>query len=80
MDHALPVSVVGFQAPAPTLLQAPPEHVAHYSVDGQDRPDPLRDGFLLLGGILAPLPERVRLPHEDDEGLLLRDDEAALPS
>lgn len=54
--------------PAPSLLAAAPEHVAHYYADGGDRPDPLRDGFLLLGGVLAVMPERVRLPHEDDEG------------
>ncbi|MCY7366091.1 MAG: hypothetical protein LH469_12385 [Frankiaceae bacterium] len=49
--------------PPPSLLTAPPEHVAH-----DDRPYPLQSGFLLVGGILAPLPPRVRLPHEDDEG------------
>ena len=49
--------------PPPSLLEAPPEHVAT-----SDRPDPLESGFLLLGGVLAPLPPRVRLPHEDDEG------------
>ncbi len=33
-----------------------------------DRPaDPLDCGFLLSGGVLAPLPGKVRLPHEDDE-------------
>ena len=32
------------------------------------RPDPLDLGFVLVGGVLAPLPRRVRLPHEDDEG------------
>lgn len=49
--------------PPPSLLTAPPEHVRTC-----DRPDPLRAGFLLAGGVLAPLPERVRLPHEDDPG------------
>lgn len=50
-------------APPPSLLTADPGHVAY-----DDRPDPLDRGFLLLGGALAPLPPRVRLPHEDDEG------------
>lgn len=49
--------------PPPSLLDAEPDHIAH-----SDRPDPLESGFLLLGGVLAPLPPRVRLPHEDDEG------------
>lgn len=49
--------------PPPSLLAAEPDHVAH-----SDRPDPLESGFLLIGGVLAPLPPRVRLPHEDDEG------------
>ncbi len=47
----------------PSLLEAPPEHVAQ-----SDRPDPLQNGFLLVGGVLEPPPPRVRLPHEDDEG------------
>jgi len=47
----------------PSLLAADPSHTAH-----DDRPDPLQGGFLLAGGVLAPLPPRVRLPHEDDEG------------
>jgi hypothetical protein len=50
-------------APPPSLLEAPSEHEAT-----SDRPDPLEGGFLLIGGVLAPLPPRVRLPHEDDEG------------
>ena len=37
-------------------------------------PDPLEAGFVLAGGLLAPLPPKVRLPHEDDEA----DDEDAL--
>ena len=49
--------------PAPSLLDAAPDHVAL-----SDRGDPLESGFLLIGGVLAPLPPRVRLPHEDDEG------------
>lgn len=54
--------------PPPSLLEAAPEHVASYHVDHGNRPDPLDGGFLLVGGVLAPLPPRVRLPHEDDEG------------
>ena len=53
-------------APPPSLLEAEPGHVAHIGHDG--RPDPLNLGFVLVGGVLAPLPRRVRLPHEDDEG------------
>ena len=30
-------------------------------------PDPLESGFVLAGGLLAPLPPKVRLPHEDDD-------------
>lgn len=61
---ALPVDF----APPPSLLEAAPEHVASYDVDHGDRPDPLHHGFWLVGGVLAPLPPRVRLPHEDDGG------------
>lgn len=43
-----------------------------HEIVAEDRgPDPLDMGFLLLGGVLAPLPRRVRLPHEPDD-----DDEA----
>ena len=51
------------QDPGPSLLAADPSHQAY-----EDRRDPLEDGFLLIGGCLATLPPRVRLPHEDDEG------------
>ncbi len=55
------------------LTPLPPSHAgplvptdAH--VLAVDRPvDPLDCGFLLSGGVLAPLPGKVRLPHEDDE-------------
>ena len=50
-------------APPPSLLEADVEHVAL-----SQRPDPLDCGFVLAGGVLAPLPPRVRLPHEGDEG------------
>ncbi|HVM26079.1 MAG TPA: hypothetical protein VM433_00195 [Mycobacteriales bacterium] len=30
-------------------------------------PDPLDHGFVLAAGVLAPLPPKVRLPHEDDD-------------
>ncbi len=42
-------------------------------------PDPLDDGFLLAGGVLAPLPPKVRLPHEDDEEEGEDDDEEPDP-
>lgn len=48
--------------PPPSLLDADVDHVAL-----SERPDPLSCGFLLAGGVLAPLPAKVRLPHEDDE-------------
>lgn len=49
--------------PGPSLLVTDPSHQAY-----DDRRDPLEHGFLLLGGTLATIPPRVRLPHEDDEG------------
>ena len=51
------------EAPGPSLLAADPSHQAF-----DDRRDPLDLGFVVLGGVLAPLPSRVRLPHEDDDG------------
>jgi len=62
-DAGLVMALPLAQPPPPSLLEAPPEHVAH-----DERPDPLQSGFLLVGGVLAPLPPRLRLPHEDDEG------------
>ena len=54
------------QDPGPSLLAADPSHQAVEAYE--DRRDPLEHGFLLIGGTLATLPPRVRLPHEDDEG------------
>jgi hypothetical protein len=68
-DLAPPPWTPAQAAPPPSLLDADVEHVAI-----SDRPDPLSNGFLLAGGVLAILPTRVRLPHEDDE-----DDDAAGP-
>ncbi len=51
-----------FRAPELPRPPVPPEHVA---LDTRG-PDPLECGFLLAGGVLAPLPARVRLPHEDE--------------
>lgn len=48
--------------PPPSLLEADVDHVAL-----SDRPDPLDCGFVLAAGLLAPLPAKVRLPHEDDD-------------
>ena len=63
-DAGYPFGIPAAQlTPLPSLLEAAPDHVAH-----SDRQDPLDEGFLLVGGVLAPLPPRVRLPHEDDEG------------
>ena len=50
-------------APPPSLLDADADHVSLLA-----RADPLDCGFVLAGGVLAPLPPRVRLPHEGDEG------------
>ena len=51
----------------PSTFSLPPPVVsdAHEVVLAGGGPDPLRDGFLLVGGVLAPIPARVRLPHED---------------
>lgn len=61
-DAGLVSPLPAVQSPPPSLLQAPPEHVAL-----SERGDPLCGGFLLAGGVLAPLPPKVRLPHEDDD-------------
>lgn len=45
-------------------VEVPPEHIAPAEERG---PDPLECGFLLVGGVLAPLPGRIRLPHEADD-------------
>jgi hypothetical protein len=57
--------------PPPSLLDADVEHIAL-----SERRDPLDEGFVLAGGVLAPLPPKVRLPHEDDEEA---DDEGGQP-
>lgn len=62
-DDAGFVTSSHLEAPPPSLLAADPAHTAY-----DDRRDPLDLGFVLLGGVLAPIPPRVRLPHEDDEG------------
>jgi hypothetical protein len=49
-------------AAPPSLLEADVEHVAL-----SERRDPLDTGFVLAGGVLAPLPPKVRLPHEEDD-------------
>ena len=59
----VPLAFTPADAP-PSLLEADVDHVAL-----SDRPDPLDLGFVLAGGVLAPLPSRVRLPHEDDDEL-----------
>lgn len=55
----------------PSTFQLPPlpEHDGnHIVLDGGSGPlDPLQAGFLLVGGVLAPIPKRVRLPHEADD-------------
>lgn len=48
--------------PPPSLLDADVEHIAL-----SERRDPLDGGFVLAGGVLAPLPPKVRLPHEEDD-------------
>jgi len=55
--------------PPPSLVDADLDHIAL-----SERRDPLEGGFVLAGGVLAPLPPKVKLPHEevdpadDDEG------------
>ena len=54
-------------APVPATLIGPPPPVADGHVLAVERPaDPLDCGFLLAGGVLAPLPAKVRLPHDED--------------
>lgn len=55
----------------PSTFQPPPllEHDGNHIVLDGGAPDPLAHGFSLVGGVLGPIPERVRLPHEDDEDL-----------
>ena len=53
-------------APLP-VYAAPPAAVDEHVLAVEHRDDPLDCGFLLAGGVLAPLPAKVRLPHEDDE-------------
>ena len=53
-------------APLP-VLTAPPAVLDTHVLAVEHREDPLDCGFLLAGGVLAPLPAKVRLPHEDDE-------------
>ena len=54
------------------LVALPPSYVGPpVPADGHvlavERPaDPLDCGFLLAGGVLAPLPAKVRLPHDED--------------
>lgn len=58
--YALPAPLRTVEAPP---LEVPPHHVA---LDTRG-PDPLECGFTVTGGVLAPLPAKVRLPHEGDE-------------
>lgn len=58
--YALPTPLRSVEAPP---LEVPPDHIA---ID-QRGPDPLDNGFVLSGGVLAPLPAKVRLPHEEEE-------------
>ena len=55
-------------APPPAYVAAPPALDTHVrAVERRD--DPLDLGFVLCDGLLAPLPAKVRLPHEDEEEL-----------
>jgi hypothetical protein len=55
-------------APPPVLVAGPPALDTHVlAVERRD--DPLDLGFLLCDGLLAPLPAKVRLPHEEEEEL-----------
>lgn len=53
----------------PSTFQPPPllEHDGNHIVLDGGAPDPLEAGFLLVAGVLAPVPRRVRLPHEDED-------------
>jgi hypothetical protein len=63
-DDLAPPIWTGEVAPAPLFAAPPPEHVL---VLGDRGPDPLEHGFDLTGEHVAPLPPKVRLPHEDDD-------------
>ena len=58
--YALPATILAPEAPP---LPVPAEHVA---IDTRG-PDPLDCGFSVSNGLLAPLPAKIRLPHEDDD-------------
>lgn len=52
----------------PSAPVGPPVPADQHALAVERPADPLDCGFLLSGGLLAPLPAKVRLPHEDDEG------------
>ena len=53
-------------APLP-VYAAPPAALDPHVLAVEVPADALDGGFLLAGGVLAPLPAKVRLPHEEDE-------------
>ena len=55
-------------APVPPSYAGPPVPADGHVLAVERPVDPLDCGFLLAGGVLAPLPPKVRLPHEEDEG------------
>ncbi len=50
----------------PPAYAAPPAQVDTHVLAVERPADPLDCGFLLAGGVLAPLPAKVRLPHDED--------------
>lgn len=61
----------------PTTFALPPalEHDGNHIVLNGGEPDPLRDGFVLVGGMLAVMPKKVAITHEDADGRTHEDDE-----
>jgi hypothetical protein len=54
-------------APLPAAYVGPPPPTPDDHVLAVERPaDPLDSGFFLSDGVLAPLPPKVRLPHDED--------------
>ena len=53
----------------PSTFQPPPllEHDGNHIVLDGGTPDPLEVGFVLAGGLLATIPKRVTLPHEEKQ-------------
>ncbi len=65
----------GMLTPTTFALTPNVEHDGNHIVLDGGAPDPLNDGFVLTGGMLAVLPKKVRLTHEDEHGRTQEGDE-----